>query len=103
MTLRDLSYSSIIKLVCFTTLTLPLLGILILLPFILFGHSSVTFDSNLEDLPKLFGIVGVTTTGPLLWVWAFFIYTINLFASSAALKLIAIYTPIGHVKIRTST
>lgn len=98
MTLRDLSYGTIVKLTLFITLTLPVIAILCFAPFV----EQITFNvMDTENPLKLFGLMGIEMIGPPIWVTAGLVYVLNLLASSKALQLLARYTPLGRIKINS--
>ena len=103
MTFRDLSYWAIVKLILFITMAIPVIAIILLLPFVLFDVFPVTYNLVSENPPQLFGIISFEMTGAPRWVAALIVITINIFATSKVLQLLAKYTPLGRIKIETTT
>jgi len=99
MTLRDLSFWTLVKLSLFLTMLIPLIAVLFLIPLVLMNVDGVTLRATGEHLPKIFGILGFEIGGLPSWVTALLISIINLLATCKVLQLIARFTPIGNLKI----
>lgn len=99
MTLRDLSFWTLVKLSLFFTALIPLVAIICLVPLVLLEVNGVTLSATGEGLPKLLGIMSFEFEGPPLWITSFVIYSINLLFSCKLLQLIARFTPIGNIRV----